>query len=483
MNYHEAIDTDLFRLISRASASLGQESYVIGGFVRDLLLGNPGHDIDVVTVGSGIDLANKVAELSGKKMKVSVFRNFGTAMLRYRDFEVEFVGARKESYQRLSRKPAVEDGTLHDDQLRRDFTINALGISLNEDDYGNLTDPFNGIQDLHDKVIRTPLDPELTFSDDPLRMLRAIRFSSKLGFTIHEETLAAIAAQRERIRILSMERVAEELNKMMLTDEPSVGFRLLDQTGLLPLILPELSAMKGVEIIRGIGHKDNFLHTLEVLDNLALMSADLWLRWGALLHDIAKPATRKFSPELGWSFHGHEFVGSKMVVRIFQRLKLPLGDPMKFVQKMVLLHLRPIALVESFVTDSAVRRLLFEAGDDIDSLMLLCKADITSKNEHKKNKYKKNFELVEQKLIEIEEKDKLRNWQPPVTGEMIMETFGISPSRQVGIIKTAIREAILEGDIPNDYEAALTLMVKEGEKLGLEVLHAPDARSTEETGK
>lgn len=483
MNYHEAINTDLFRLISRASASLGQKSYVIGGFVRDLLLDNPGHDIDVVTVGSGIDLANKVAELSGRRMKVSVFRNFGTAMLRYGDFEVEFVGARKESYQRLSRKPAVENGTLHDDQLRRDFTINALGISLNGEDYGNLTDPFNGIQDLHDKIIRTPLDPEITFSDDPLRMLRAIRFSSKLGFAIHEETLAAIAAQRDRIRILSMERVTEELNKMMLTDVPSVGFRLLDQTGLLPLILPELSAMKGVEVIRGIGHKDNFLHTLEVLDNLALMSDDLWLRWGALLHDIAKPATRKFSPELGWSFHGHEFVGSKMVVRIFQRLKLPLGDPMKFVQKMVLLHLRPIALVETFVTDSAVRRLLFEAGDDIDSLMLLCKADITSKNEQKKSRYKKNFELVEQKLIEIEEKDKLRNWQPPISGELIMETFGISPSRQVGIIKTAIREAILEGEIANEYQAAYLLMLKEGEKLGLEVVHESEAGPKEETGK
>jgi poly(A) polymerase len=467
MNLTQAIDTDLFRLIARASASLGQESYVIGGFVRDFLMGNPVKDVDVVTVGSGIHLARSVAELSGRNPRVTVFKNFGTAMLRYDDYEVEFVGARKESYQHHTRKPAVEDGTLSDDQLRRDFTINALGISLNEHDYGNLSDPFNGLSDLKEGIIRTPLDPVQTFSDDPLRMLRAVRFAGRFGFTIEEETMKAIATCRERVGILSQERITEELNKMMMSDTPSVALYLMDRTGLLELILPELSAMKGVDTINGISHKDNFRHTLEVLDNLAQESDNLWLRWGALLHDIAKPPTKKYTPGTGWSFHGHEFLGSKMVVRIFKRLRQPLNDPMKFVQKLVLLHLRPIALVESHVTDSAVRRLLFEAGDDIDHLMLLCKADITSKNEYKKSRYRRNFELVEQKLVEIEEKDKLRNWQPPVTGEMIMETFALNPSPTVGIIKTAIREAILDGKIPNEYQAAYDLMIKEGEKLGL----------------
>jgi len=467
MNLTQAIDSDLFRLIARGSASLNQESYVIGGFVRDLLMGNPGKDVDVVTVGSGINLARRVAELSGRHLKVTVFKNFGTAMLRFDDYEVEFVGARRESYQHHTRKPAVEDGTLSDDQLRRDFTINAMGISLNKNDYGALLDPFDGLSDLQNGIIRTPLDPEKTFSDDPLRMLRAVRFAGRLGFTIEEQTLKAISSCRGRVSILSQERITEELNKMMMADSPSGALLLMESTGLLPMILPELSAMKGVDTINGISHKDNFLHTLEVLDNLARESDNLWLRWSALLHDIAKPATKKFTPGSGWSFHGHEFLGSKMVFRIFKRLKQPLNDPMKFVQKMVLLHLRPIALVESHVTDSAVRRLLFEAGDDIDHLMLLCKADITSKNDYKKSRYRRNFEMVEQKLIEIEEKDKLRNWQPPITGEMIMETFGLKPSRTVGEIKTAIREAILDGLIPNEYQAAFDLMLEEGKKLGL----------------
>lgn len=467
MNFAQEIDTDVFRLISEASASLGQKSFLVGGFVRDMVMHYPGKDIDIVTVGSGIELAQRVADISGKKIKVSVFKSFGTAMLRYKDFEIEFVGARKESYRSDSRNPIVEDGTIEEDQLRRDFTINAMSISLNKEDYGELSDPFEGLRDLEEGIIRTPLAPEATFSDDPLRMLRAIRFSAQLGFSLEEDTFSAIGTQRERLAILSQERITEELNKMMLTGKPSIAFRLMDESGLLGMILPELVAMKGVEVVHQVRHKDNYLHTLEVLDNLAAESKDLWLRWAALLHDIAKPATKKYTPETGWSFHGHEYLGAKMAYRIFQRLKLPLNEPVKFVQKMVLLHLRPIALVESFVTDSAVRRLLFDAGDDIDHLMLLCKADITSKNELKKSKYKRNFEIVEQKLLEIEEKDKLRNWQPPVTGETIMETFGIEPSMQVGIIKTAIREAILDGLIPNEFEEAFALMLEEGKKLGL----------------
>jgi poly(A) polymerase len=467
MNLQSAIDTPLFDLISRASASLHQDSYVIGGFVRDFLMGNRVKDVDVVTVGSGIELARRVSELSGEELSVTVFKNFGTAMLRFGEYEVEFVGARRESYERHTRKPAVEDGTLRDDQLRRDFTINAMGISLNLADFGTLTDPFDGLSDLRKGILRTPLDPVKTFSDDPLRMLRAVRFAGRLGFTIEEHTLEAITTCKERVGILSQERITEELNKMMMSTKPSGAFFLMDSTGLLPLILPELTALKGVDTINGISHKDNFLHTLEVLDNLANASDHLWLRWSALLHDIAKPATKKFSRSTGWSFHGHEYLGSKMVYRIFKRLRLPLGDPMKFVQKLVLLHLRPIALVESHVTDSAIRRLLFEAGDDIDYLMQLCKADITSKNDYKKSRYRRNFELVEQKLAEIEEKDRLRNWQPPISGELIMETFGLEPSRPVGVIKTAIREAILDGIIPNEYEAAYTLMLAEGKKLGL----------------
>lgn len=466
-DFSEHLDHEIFRIIAKASEDLGQKSYVIGGFVRDLLLYQGRKDIDVVTLGSGIALARKVADLSGRKPKVVVYKHFGTAMLRYDEFIVEFVGARRESYSHDSRKPVVEDGTLEEDQLRRDFTINALGISLNPEDFGTLSDPFNGLSDLEMGLIRTPRDPEITFSDDPLRIFRAIRFASQLGFSIEEETFNAIEHQRERISILSAERIAEELNKMMLTPRPSFAFNLLDSAGILDKVLPELTAMKGVENVNGIRHKDNYVHTLEVLDNLALESDDLWLRWAALLHDIAKPATKKFQPGTGWTFHGHEVLGMKTAQKIFSRLKLPLNEPLRFVQKMIQLHLRPIALVESHVTDSAIRRLLFDAGDDIDKLMQLCKADITSKNEQKRTRYTRNFEIVEEKLKEIEEKDRLRNWQPPVTGEMIMEAFGIPPSKEVGLIKTAIREAILDGIIPNGYEEAYALMLEEGRKLGL----------------
>lgn len=471
MDFKATLDREVFHLIAEAASQLNQDTYVIGGYVRDLLMGREGKDIDVVTVGSGIELALKVASISGKHLKVSVFKNFGTAMLRWNEYEIEFVGARKESYQQHSRKPAVEDGTLKDDQLRRDFTINTMGISLNKGDFGVFLDPFNGLHDLEAGMIRTPLDPDITFSDDPLRLFRAVRFASSLGFSIADETFDAMIRQKERISILSMERVTGELNKIILSPVPSIGFNLLDHSGLLPLILPELIAMKGVEVINNIGHKDNYLHTLEVLDNVAIESDDLWLRWSALLHDIAKPLTKKFVVGTGWTFHAHEFVGSKMVCDLFRRLRLPLNEPMKFVQKMVLLHLRPIALVERIVTDSAVRRLLFEAGDDIDSLMLLCKADITSKNEQKKSRYQNNFRLVEKKLKEIEAKDKIRNWQPPVTGELIMETFGIVPGREVGVIKSAIREAILDGVIPNEIDFAVQLMIDEGKKLGLEPLN------------
>lgn len=469
MNLKSEIESDVFYLISDAAVELNQKSYLIGGFVRDLLMGNVVKDIDVVTVGSGISLAQKVAELSDSDPKIHVYKNFGTAMLKIYDYTIEFVGARKESYNRNSRKPVVEDGTISDDQKRRDFTINALAISLNPEDYGDVTDPFNGIEDIKSRIIKTPLDPELTFSDDPLRMLRAVRFATQLNFNIEKKTYEAVKNQKQRLEILSKERIIEELNKILMADKPSIGINLLDDTGLLSEILPEISALKGVEFIDNIGHKDNYLHTLEVLDNLASETDDLWLRWSALLHDVAKPVTIKFNPDIGWTFYGHEHVGAKMAHRIFKRLKLPLNEPLKFVQKMINLHLRPIALVENSVTDSAVRRLLFDAGDDIDKLMLLCKADITSKNEYKKNRYKRNFEIVEQKLIDIEEKDKIRNWQPPVTGDIIMETFGIEPGKEVGIIKTAIREAILDGVIPNDFEEAYKLMIEEGKKLGLTV--------------
>jgi poly(A) polymerase len=457
----------VFPLIAEAAKELGNEAYVVGGFVRDLMLGKASKDIDVVVLGHGINLALKVAEKTGRDTKVKVFKNFGTAMLRFNDWEIEFVGARKESYRRDSRKPIVENGTLEDDQKRRDFTINAMSISLNEKNYGALIDPFNGMADLNSKIIRTPLEPNITYSDDPLRMMRAIRFSAQLNFTIEENSLQAITKNADRIKIVSMERVTDELNKIILAPKPSKGFKLLFNTGLLPIILPEFAALQGAEYKEGKGHKDNFYHTLIVLDNISENTDDLWLRWAAILHDIAKPATKKWVEGTGWTFHGHEFLGSKMVPRIFKRLKLPMGDQMRYVKKLVALHLRPIVLSEDIVSDSAVRRLLFETGNDIDDLMTLCEADMSSKIPEKIRRYKKNFEIVRQKLVEIEEKDRVRNWQPPISGEIIMETFNLSPCREVGIIKTAIREAILDGEIKNDFEEAYSFMLNEGEKLGL----------------
>ena len=457
----------VFRTVSDIVTAQGRQAFVIGGFVRDLLLGRPSKDIDIVVVGSGIELAREVAAKMGGT-HLSVFKNFGTAMLRVRDVEVEFVGARRESYSHNSRKPIVEDGTLEEDQNRRDFTINALALSLNRDSFGELIDPFGGVADLQARLIRTPLDPSLTFSDDPLRMLRAIRFATQLDFVIEDRTLAGIEAVRDRIGIISMERVCDETNKMMMAARPSMGFKLLDKTGLLPIIFPEIAALKGVERVNGRGHKDNFYHTLEVLDAVAAASDDLWLRWAALLHDVGKPRTKKYVEKQGWTFHNHNFVGEKMVQGIFKRLKLPLNEKMKFVQKMVALHMRPIVLSEDTVTDSAVRRLLFEAGDDIDALMTLCEADITSKNEEKVQRFLRNFRIVRRKLREIEEKDHIRNFQPPITGEMIMETFGIPPSREVGELKAQIKDAILDGVIHNDYDEAYAFMMQRAAAMGLE---------------
>lgn len=463
----EYIKDPIFTAISEVADQNNLETYIIGGFVRDLILNRPSPDIDIVTIGSGIDLAKKVAVKLKPSPTISVFKNFGTAMFKYGDLEIEFVGARRESYQRESRNPIVEDGTLEDDQNRRDFTINAMAICLNKDRFGELVDPFDGLMDIQRKIIRTPLDPNITFSDDPLRMMRAIRFSTQLNFMIEEATLQAISENKERIKIVSKERIVTEMNKIIMAKKPSIGFKLLEKTGLLEIIFPELFRMKGQEVINGVGHKDNFYHTLEVLDRLAPNSTNLWLRWSALLHDIAKPATKRFSDKLGWTFHGHNFLGGKMVSGIFKRLKLPLNEKMKFVEKMVQLHMRPIVLSEEEVTDSAVRRLLFEAGDDIDELMTLCEADITSKNQDKVIRYMNNFRLVREKLKDLEERDHVRNFQPPVSGEKIMEVFGLAPCREVGTIKDAIKDAILDGEIHNEYEEAYRFMLKKGEELGL----------------
>ncbi|WP_457133178.1 CCA tRNA nucleotidyltransferase [Mucilaginibacter sp. UYNi724] len=458
----------VFSVISKLAAEQNVQAYAIGGYVRDIFLNRPSKDIDIVILGNGIEFAEAVA--AKLNVKVSVFKNFGTAMLRYQDVEVEFVGARKESYRSDSRKPIVENGTLEDDQKRRDFTINALAIALHSSQFGELIDPFGGIADLEAKLIRTPLNPVETFSDDPLRMMRAIRFASQLDFTIDDEAIAAIKSNLHRIKIVSQERITDELNKIILSPKPSIGFNYLFDTGMLNIIFPQMVALYGVEIINGKGHKDNFYHTLQVLDNICETTDDLWLRWSAILHDIAKPPTKRFEPSHGWTFHGHEDKGARMVPKIFAQLKLPLNEKMKLVQKLVQLHLRPIVLSQSIVTDSAVRRLLFEAGDDIEALMLLCKADITTKNEYKVKKYRNNFELVQQKLKDVEERDNIRNWQPPVTGLDIMQLFGIGEGREVGIIKNKIREAILEGEIPNQREAAINFTIAKGQEIGLKVV-------------
>lgn len=467
-DYKKALHHDIFPLISDASKQIGTEAYVIGGFVRDFLLGRDfKKDIDIVAAGSGIDLALKTSELIPKKPKVQVFKNYGTAMLRFQDTDIEFVGARKESYEENSRKPFVESGTLADDQNRRDFTINALAISLNASDYGQLIDPFDGVSDLENRIIRTPLDADITYSDDPLRMLRAIRFASQLNFEIEKDSFEAISRNKDRINIISGERIFEELHKILLTKQPSEGFLLLEKSGLLQIILPELTALKGVEESEGHTHKDNFYHTLEVVDNISRNTDDLWLRLSALLHDIGKAPTKRHHKRNGWSFHGHEFVGGKMVRKIFERLHMPMNHKMKFVQKMVSMSSRPIVLAQEEVTDSAVRRLVFDAGEDVDSLMILCEADITTKNPKKFKRYHDNFALVRKKIVEVEERDRVRVFQPPVSGEEIMERFGLAPCREVGVLKDAIKEAILEGEIPNEYEAAFAFVVERAAKMGL----------------
>lgn len=466
-NYSQYLKHPVFKVASEIVTDLNLEAYVIGGFVRDLLLERPSKDIDIVVIGNGLDLAKKIAAKLRVK-KVSTFENFGTAQFVYKDLDVEFVGARKESYRRDSRKPIVEDGTLADDQKRRDFTINALALSLHADNFGELIDPFGGVEDLEKQIIRTPLEPSKTYSDDPLRMMRAIRFATQLDFKIEKASLEAIRETADRLEIISQERIMVELNKIILSDKPSRGFNLLYSTKLLHEFFPEMIALYGVETKDGKSHKDNFHHTLEVLDNICETTDDLWLRWSAIMHDIAKPPTKRFNTKVGWTFHGHEDLGARMVPKIFKRMKLPMDAKMKYVQKMVRLHLRPISLVKGFVTDSAVRRLLFEAGDDVDDLMKLCNADITSKNEYKVKKYKKNFELVIQKLRDVEEKDRVRNFQPPVSGQLIMDTFGIGPSSEIGVIKSRIKEAIIEGDIENNLDQAIEYMYSIGKELGLE---------------
>lgn len=467
MDFKKAIAKDIFPIITKASLNLGVKSYVIGGFVRDSIL-NRGEakDIDILTIGSGIELAKQVANLLPNQPKVQIFKTFGTAMLRHNEVELEFVGARKESYTEDSRNPSVEPGSLEDDQNRRDFTINALAISLNELDYGTLLDPFDGLSDLQNKIIKTPLDPNITYSDDPLRMLRAIRFATQLGFKIEDKSLKSIKANASRLTIITKERIVVELHKIIASDKPSIGFLLLDATNLLEKILPELIALKGVDEVDGQKHKDNFYHTLEVLDNISQNTKDNWLRWAALLHDIGKAPTKRFDSKVGWTFHSHEFVGSKMVYKLFKRLKMPLNNKMKFVQKMVLLSSRPIVLA-SKVSDSAIRRLIFDSGDDIDSLMTLCEADITTKNPKKFKRYHQNFELVRRKIKEVEERDHIRNFQPPISGQEIMKTFNLKPCREIGILKEAIKEAILEGEIPNEHDASYDFMLQKGIELGL----------------
>jgi putative nucleotidyltransferase with HDIG domain len=466
MNLAQHIDDPIFRIIGQEAKKLNIEVYIIGGFVRDILLSRPNTDVDFVASSRGIELAKACAKSLGMH-KIDIFKTYGTAHFKYHQLDLEFVGARKESYRQESRKPDVEQGTLSDDQNRRDFTINTLAISLQEGNYGEVIDPFGGFADLERKTLKTPMEPDITYSDDPLRMMRAIRFANQLGFEIEPVSLEAIRKNAERLKIVSMERITTELNKIMMCEKPSVGFKLMFDTGLLQQFFPEVVKLQGIEKRNGIAHKDNFYHTLQVLDNICQTTDKLWLRWAALMHDIAKPPTKRFEEGAGWTFHGHEDLGARMIPKIFARLKLPLDNQMKYVQKLVLLHLRPIALTKEEISDSAVRRLLFEAGDDIDDLMLLCRADITSKNEHKVKKYLTNYEIVKEKLVELEEKDRIRNFQPPVTGEMIMSAFAIAPGREVGIIKNAIKEAILDGVIHNNYEEAFALMLKEGKKLGL----------------
>ena len=469
MNYTKALKNPIFKIIAQASQELNLDSYVIGGFVRDFLLQRDfKKDIDIVAIGSGIDLALKVSELLPNNPKVQVFKNYGTAMLRYKEIDVEFVGARKESYNNESRNPIVENGTLEDDQNRRDFTINSLAFSLNTRNYGDLVDPFNGLEDLKNKLLRTPLNPDITYSDDPLRMLRGIRFSTQLDFEIEAESLTAIERNKERINIISGERIVEELNKILSTDKPSIGFLHLYKTGLLEIILPELTALNNVEEIEGHTHKNNFYHTLEVVDNICPNTEDVWLRWSALLHDIGKAPTKKFTKKQGWTFHGHEFLGGKMAKKIFERLHMPLNNKLKFVQKMVMMSSRPIVLAQEIVTDSAVRRLVFDAGEDVDDLMTLCEADITTKNPAKFKKYHNNFDVVRKKIIEVEERDHVRQFQPPISGEQIMELFNLKPSREIGMLKEAVKEAILDGKIPNEYQAAYDFVLKRAEKLGLQ---------------